>query len=247
MTTECHAKNYISDLDRMAYLEGEAGPEIVEHIESCAFCLQEVAALAAVDALLHDAAEREACPDMDILVQVAAGFQLADQAVENHIAQCEFCQADLQQLMAPAKPAVIDASASKSGKSSFGLDILAWGRNILTALDKPQPQMQLAFRGDSQQEQFFEADPFQLLIKKSRQSQAAPLWKIEGQLLKDGVPFAEENIFVQLIQENRHLSRHALDSFGMFEINDLSSKKYRLAIILPLELILIEEFNVNEP
>lgn len=246
MTIECHSKNYISDLDRMAYLEGEAEPEIVKHIENCAFCLQEVSALLAVDTLLHGAAEREECPDMDTLVQIAAGFWPADQPVESHVGHCQYCQADLQQLNMPIKPAAIDASKSKAGQFSFGLDIFAWGRKILTAMEKPQPRMQLAFRGDSQQEQFFEAGPFQLLIKKTLQSQTMLLWKIEGQLLKDGMPFAKESVFVQLIEEDKPLLRHPLDSFGMFEINDLSPAKYRLAIILPLELILVENFNLNE-
>ncbi len=240
MTMQCSATEKITDLDRLTYLENIAENHIVEHIESCQYCLQTVAEFLGTDLLIQDATDHQDCPTMDDLVQYTSSISPIAKQIKSHLSDCAICQADIQLIQAQVfeEDAQIKASPIQDMLQSFG-------KRILEAVERPFSQPQIAFRGDSKDEHLYEIAPYQLFLKKTNQLKDASLWQLKGQLMQDELPYVGENILVQLMEGDKMVADTHLDTFGMFEFNNLPATNYNINIILKTELVHIPNLEIT--
>ena len=239
MTIQCQAKNEITDIDRLAYLDHDAEQHVVQHIESCQYCLQAVADLLAIDIMIQDVADRQDCPNMDDLVQYSSGISSNEAQIQAHLSSCDACQADIHLIQVQISEVDTQPQASPIWPM-----LQSFGKRILEAVERPFAQPQLAFRGGHHDEYFFEVALYQLIIQKTKQLKGNPLWQLRGQLMKAELPFTEDNILVQILNKDKVIADTHLDMFGMFEFNNLPSDTYRINIMLKTELVFIQDFTI---
>jgi anti-sigma factor RsiW len=93
----CINPNEIEDGDLMAYLHGDAPPQVIEHIARCAFCAAQVEQLRMVDAQLLIAFYRDACPRPEVLADfVLNRLPAANRLrVAAHVRGCSACSEEV--------------------------------------------------------------------------------------------------------------------------------------------------------
>jgi hypothetical protein len=100
MISEFDDANNIREGDLLAYIEGEAPPELVRRIESSAVLMVQVTALREMAALFTRALFRAGCPDVDLLLQYEAGLLTGTEAetVSQHLATCPYCSQEADEI-----------------------------------------------------------------------------------------------------------------------------------------------------
>lgn len=95
--TRCISPSEIEEGDLIAYLHGDASPQVIEHIARCAFCAGQVEQLRVVDAQLLIAFYRDACPGPEVLADfVLNRLPAADRLrVAAHVRDCSACSEEV--------------------------------------------------------------------------------------------------------------------------------------------------------
>ncbi len=91
--TGCINPSQIEEGDLIAYLHGEAAPEVCEHIARCAYCADQVEQLRLVDAQLLAAFYRDDCPSPEVLADLVLDRLPAVERlrVAAHVRGCPAC------------------------------------------------------------------------------------------------------------------------------------------------------------
>ncbi len=94
---ECINPGEIETGDLMAYLHGDALPQVIEHVTHCVSCTEQVEQLRMVDAQLLVAFYRDACPTAEILAGFALDRLPATERlrVAAHIRDCSACSEEI--------------------------------------------------------------------------------------------------------------------------------------------------------
>ena len=95
--TRCINPNEIEEGDLVAYLHGDASPQVIEHVAHCAFCAGQVEQLRMVDAQLLAAFYRDACPTAEVLADFALNRLSATEKlrVAAHVRRCPGCSEEV--------------------------------------------------------------------------------------------------------------------------------------------------------
>lgn len=87
----------VTDMDLLAYLDGEAANEVVAHVQSCPGCRARVQTLAQTQHALQQRLHRASCPESDDLRDFH--FELLEphhqQAIAQHLTFCPYCTREL--------------------------------------------------------------------------------------------------------------------------------------------------------
>ncbi len=235
-TIKCIAPQELEEGDQIAYIDGEASPLVISHINQCPFCQQEVAILAHEVLLLTDAMFRPQCPDMDMLLLYSHSMisQGELQSIRRHVHTCLDCQTEMAALV---QPFFEDKIA----------DFLTTVRRKFHVALKPAPSpraAQLVFRGDSEQESY-SADKYQILLNKLPPIGTADFWQIEGQITCPEDPFIEWVGHVLLTLAGEEVAQAVLDEFGSFAFQNLQLSSYALYFVLPENTVMIDQIMVS--
>lgn len=246
MKLKCIQPDEIEDSDLVAYIDGEALPATIAHIEACAFCQQEVNQLLRVDLLLREAAYRENCPEPDELWLYTNGMLYSEkvQTLSLHIEECRYCQQDVQQLGtavfnydSPAQPA--DASAT-----SWLSSLRATGKEILQAIVQPPLQPGIVMRGEADESVVYRVGSFQVVLSKEAAAPAAESWQIEGQLINEEEPDALLNGTAIAWHGDEIVARTEVDEVGYFQFANLRSGQYNIYLELANILLSLPDLTI---
>ena len=87
----------IEEGDLIAYLHGDAAPQVTAHIARCTYCMEQVERLRMVDVQLLAAFYRDACPAAEVLADFALNRLPATEKlrVAAHVRGCAACQGEV--------------------------------------------------------------------------------------------------------------------------------------------------------
>jgi anti-sigma factor RsiW len=96
----CESPPELNDRRLMAFLDGEADPQVRVHLESCSFCREKVRRLANLQGRLAETLYRVACPPSERLGEYHLGMLDAGRAasIAQHLQECPLCRRELAQL-----------------------------------------------------------------------------------------------------------------------------------------------------
>lgn len=230
--------NDIQPEDLMAYLDGEASPEVTRHIESSPELQARVTALQAVDHLVHRALFRANCPVPELWLQYQAGFLSPQEKAQAaaHLARCPHCQAELAQITAVSLPDEVVPTWPERLQQA--------GKKIWEAFLLTTPPPVAVLRGDETAQQTYQAGDYQLVIRKTSPIAAENIWKVEGQLVNQAVPEQPPVGSVLLLENGAAVSQDTIDEFGYFALGNLKPGHYNLQIEFRSEFIWIENLPV---
>jgi hypothetical protein len=97
MTIKCTNPSEIAEGDLVAYLYGDASPDVAEHIANCPFCAEQVEQLRVVDAQLLTSFYRDTCPAAEALADFALNRLSAPEKlrVAAHVRNCADCSEEV--------------------------------------------------------------------------------------------------------------------------------------------------------
>jgi len=96
----CVSPPELDDRQLLAYLDGEADPQVASHLKQCPHCREKADALARLSARLTARLYRLTCPSPAELGEYHLGLLLGTQAgaISQHLAECPHCTRELTQL-----------------------------------------------------------------------------------------------------------------------------------------------------
>jgi anti-sigma factor RsiW len=99
---ECVAPGQVLPEDLLAYVNGDAGAVVVDHVARCAACTRRAAAYANLERTLRARMFRAECPAAQVLGDLAVGLLSPEEttSVRAHLARCPHCAGELAQLEA---------------------------------------------------------------------------------------------------------------------------------------------------
>ncbi len=96
----CVSPPELTDRQLLAYLDGEAGPEVAAHLEQCSYCRKKSQQLARLQNRLAARLHRLTCPSPMVLGEYHLGMLAPAQAlaVAQHLRECSHCAREVTQL-----------------------------------------------------------------------------------------------------------------------------------------------------
>ncbi len=96
----CESPPELDDRRLMAYLDGEADPQVLAHLQRCSFCREKAKRLARVQGQLTARLYRAACPPSEQVGEYHLGLLDAGRAavIATHLEECPLCRRELAQL-----------------------------------------------------------------------------------------------------------------------------------------------------
>ena len=229
----CEFPPELDDSALLAYLDGEAGRQVVAHLERCPHCRERATRLARLQGRLTAELYRLACPSTVELGEYHLGVLPPEQAeaVAHHVAECPHCSRELAQLegylaeLAPAlEPGPLERAREQirvliarlldrnSGRGPFG-----------------QPATVPAYaglRGDEKESHLYQAGDVRIAIEfeddPEQQDRKILLGLVMGMDL--------EGTRVYLWQADRLIQMTSLDDAGNFFCTGLIGGDYELIL-----------------
>lgn len=242
MTLVCINPKELEEGDLLAYVDGEAAPQVRQHIADCAFCQAEVAALQQAAARLTEALYREECPDVDALLAYDMGLVSAGERrrLERHVRDCSYCRVELTELAVPMPPTAVSTRVAHQVTQ-----LKEMGKRMLTAVLQPMPlQPALALRGTGETRHVYQVDDFQIILVKTAPIAIEKLWPVEGQLLSLSDPYRLFNGRVVVHKEGTAVRETPIDELGYFNLDRLPPGLYTVELDLQETTLQISAFPI---
>lgn len=239
----CVLPPQLTDAALLSYLDGEADPEVVQHLDRCPACRQRADELFNYVDLLTARLFRATCPPSLELGEYHMGLLPAADAgrVRAHVDECPHCTADLaviaDYMAQPDLAPALDLLGPIKERAQVLVARLVSGGRALGALGTPGPVFAPALagvRGGEAGPLIFEAEEIQIAIELQAgpqpTSQVSLLGLIQGPDDFSGAP-------VRVWRDDDLIAAESVDEVGNFVIDGLESGQYALTIgKAPLEI-----------
>lgn len=212
------------------YLDGEADPDVMRHVEQCADCAATVVQLRQTSSRLLASLFRVACPPSLQLGEYAIGLLPAGETavLETHLASCPHCAAELQQLDAfMAQPDPLVESARRQPTAERVQVLIARLVSGLASLG--QPAMTPAFaalRGAVEGPLTYEAGAYRAVIEIDGDLDRPDRYAVTGLMVGPAV----DGVSVELWQGGQRVATSVVDAYGNFELLRLEPGDYDLIL-----------------
>jgi hypothetical protein len=218
----------IDDEQLLAYLDGQADPEVVTQIERTEIYLKRAQALARVQNRLVAQLYRLECPETIELGEYHLGMLSREQtrAIEQHLRVCPHCSreiAELREQLAEEQPgenstllARIDVLVARLVSSAAGASGFEHAGKVPA----------LGVRGKNEETYIYEADGFQVVIDIQEDGEH-PGHKV---LLGLITGTAANQFEIDLIRDGEIVANSHVDDLGNFIIPGISPGEYQLNI-----------------
>jgi anti-sigma factor RsiW len=238
----------LTDRDLLAYLDGEADPQVAEHLERCPHCRQRAARLAHLQGHLTAQLYRLVCPPPQELGEYHLGLLAADRAaaVAYHLAECPHCTreiAQLQDYLADLSPAL---DLSQVERVVGRVRVLV--ARLLAAGDEAgwpgQPSLAPALpglRGAEAGPLIYQADGLQVLIQIQEDVQQPGRKTILGLVTGLDNPHQLE---VHVWQAGQRIATAPVDELGNFALSNVTPGSYELILSGPEVEIHIQALDI---
>ncbi len=237
----------LGDAQLLAYLDGEADSEVVEHVGQCAQCRERASQLALLQGRLASRLYRLACPSSTDLGEYHLGLLGQEQAgaVALHLAECPHCSrevAQLQTYLAELAPDVALGALEQVKIVIAELVRRVPGPGQLPTL-APAPAF-AGLRGDEEGGPLvYQAEEYQLVVEIEHDDERQEFLGLLG-LVAGGEPSGLE---ARLWQDDRLVAEVAVDELGNFTISNLAPGDYQLMLSGREVEIQIPELKIGDP
>lgn len=241
---KCIAPGSTTPEDLLAFVEREAPPSIVSHVDRCPACATEARRYASLQNHLRRRLFRVVCPPPQALGDYHLGLLDPDERYEvaQHLADCPRCAAELRTLR------VYLADNSPIGATAGIERAVGALRRVAASLVSPGPNLAYAgLRGGPAESQTFRAGDVAISIGVSPTSRRGRS-TVSGLITRDEQPsslFADRD--VRLLVENRVVETARVDDLGNFDLENVIPGAYTLEIDLDDALVTIEDLKVEVP
>ncbi|PDW02135.1 hypothetical protein CJ255_15595 [Candidatus Viridilinea mediisalina] len=223
----------------LAYLEGEASPQIAAHLAHCSACRQAAVALRDTQVHIELLTLRAACPPVEALLGYQEALLAPAEAavLATHLDHCAHCRAELAELT---------AASQERETLSLAERLIMMGRQLREAIRMPDPPHvpALAVRGAQPTHLLlYHAAPFQIVIAASPIT-GGTYWQIQGTLASGDDPIPQPAL-VSIFSAGQMQSEDQIDEFGYFHFDALLSGMYQLHIQLPALSIIIADMTIS--
>ncbi len=209
----------------VAYIDGNASPEVAGHIQGCPTCSSDANDLQRAQARLRQALQRFDCPDAHRLGEYELGFASPKERVEiaSHVLECTYCSDELQMLREFLR---VEPPLRES--------VVAQVRRVFATLLTPSPSLGLAgVRGTDTELRQYQADGARVSIGRGPEP---------GSLIGLLVPAQPGE--ARLTSHGGQVQAAEVDELGNFEFEDVPGGGYQLEIELPDEIIVVDSLQV---
>ena len=89
----CSHPPALSNVALLAVIDNEADTDVINHLDSCAFCSERAASFAELQQFLRAQLYRLFCPSSDLLIDYQQGLLRGEQrsAIAQHLSTCPHC------------------------------------------------------------------------------------------------------------------------------------------------------------
>jgi anti-sigma factor RsiW len=234
----------LEDGQLLAYLDGEAGPEVAAHVEHCPECRERARRLASLQASLTAGLYRHACPSSTDLGEYHLGLLSRDRQADMacHLAQCPHCSRELAQLEAYLADVGPDIEISAVEQVMTVIARLIRDAQASWQLPGLAPAPAFAgLRGEGSGPLIYQAGEVQIAIEfqqdPAERDRSTLLGLVTG---ADPVDFQ-----ARLWQENELVASGPVDELGNLNLSGLAAGRYTLVLSGPEVEIRIEELEVG--
>ena len=234
----CVDAREISADDMVAYIHGEAPPEIAGHLERCAACRDEAGRYARLNGVLQSALFRRACPETIVLGEYALDI-LSDadrQQVAAHLVECPHCLEESRGFT-PFRAEVDTPSLPNP--------IGCLRRLLARALPAPAPEV-VGLRGTSNDEStVYAAGDVRLTLSVQGTGPGGRGRVIAGMIEGfDEGSAADGGLRAELFAGGTVQHAEEIDDLGFFMLTNVPAGTYRIEVTLPDAVIVVDPFPV---
>ena len=230
------------DGELLAYVDGEAGPDLVAHIDRCPHCRQRAARLARLQNRLTAGLYRMACPTTEELGEYHLGALSPDRAaaVARHLTECPHCTRELAQLQEYLGELASELEFSPLERVRVLVAQLVFGEQGVPGVGRPAPAY-AGVRGEEEGPLLYHADDAQIALE-----------------VQDDAGQRDRKLLLGLVTglETRQLEAHLwrgdepiitvpVDELGNFVIAGLVPGRYELILSGPAVEIHIQDLDVG--
>ncbi|MGB0386334.1 MAG: anti-sigma factor family protein [Ardenticatenaceae bacterium] len=232
----------IKEGDLLAHLDGISSKRVASHLEQCAACREEMAALQTIDKTFKQVLRRISCPKPQMLLLYETNLlpKPKQRKIAKHVADCPHCQREVSQLTRVP----FDKPLSTVERW------VQMGKKILEALLLPPPALAIV-RGDQAgkdavyqdgESAVYQAGDYQIMLATNSPFVPANIWEIEGHIINLHDQFVPYDGHVCLQKNTKNIATDKIDEFGYFILENVSPGEYTLQIDLPTTIIPIKKF-----
>ncbi len=243
----CIAPPELDDLDILAYLDGEAGPQVAEHLAACPYCRGRAERLYRAERRLTAGLYRTTCPSPFELGEYRLGALSRERAraVGRHLATCPHCTREVAELesflddLVPLEP----VSALEEIKQRVKVLVATLAGELKGPDLWSSPSLAPAYagvRGEEQAPVVYEADGMQIVIEAQPDAEQEDRLTVLGLV----VGLNPEDVTARLAAGDQAIAAVSLDEAGNFVIPGVVPGHYRLVLAGPEVEVHIEDLQV---
>lgn len=232
----------------LAYIDGEAGPEVQRHVEQCSHCQQRARQLAALQHRLTARLYRALCPTPHELGEHHLGILPPAQAeaVARHLADCPHCTREVDQLaeyLGKLAPSVETSLLERvrEGVRVLVARLVSGGPEIPSVGQPALAPVYAGIRGEEREPCLYQANGIQVVIGIQADTEQPGSKAILG--LVTGLDPSE--VKAHLWRANRLVTTVPVDELGNFVISGLAPGSYELFLSGPEIEIHIQDLEIG--
>lgn len=236
----------LSDIELLAYLEGEAPQDVITHLEGCPYCSHRLKDLAGEQLLLKTRLFRSTCPSPLELgeYQLDKLPQQERVAIARHIRDCAYCRAEVRQLETYLKDLAFAQDAPDTSPTNPVRILVA--RLLSGGGARPVQQPALAplwagVRGSETEARIYQVDDILITIDIQEDPRDPTRKVLMGLII--GVELIEME--AHLWQQDQHIRNAAVEEGGNFIFPGVEPGRYELSIRGRDIVINIQELQIS--
>ncbi len=235
----CSSPEAVTTDEIVAYVDGDAPPRVVEHIESCPSCKAEARRYARTQARLKAALHRFDCPSPQALGEYNLGLVSVEDRtrIAAHVLECPACADELGTLRA----FLSDRAAKPEARG-----VIAGLRRIVATLATPSPTGAWAgLRGSAMGPSLTYLTEDLTISLNAVEGERPSLWSLLGLVVDpDGATLAAGGE-AHLFGPSGESLAATVDELGNFAFASLRSGRYRLEVSLADRVVVLEDVPID--
>jgi hypothetical protein len=244
----CVLPQELDDRELLAYLDGEAGHQVVAHLEQCPHCRERAEQLAQLQGRMTAELYRIMCPSTMELGEYHLGLLPGDQSatVTRHLTECPHCSGEVAQLkgyLGELAPELEFSLMERVREQARVLIAHLVGESAGTrpsGLPLPAPAF-VGTRGQEEGPYLYEAEDVQIAIEIQEDAERPDRKALLG-LVIGADP---GGMTAQLWQAEQMRATVTVDSLGNFAIAQLEPGEYQLILSSPQMEIHIQPVRIG--
>ena len=236
----------LEDSQLLAYLDGEADPEVTEHVAQCEACRGRAGELALLQDRLTAGLYRSTCPSSTELGEYQMGLLPRAEAVtiSGHVEDCPHCTRELVQLRAYLADLAPDVERGALEQVKILIAELVRGVQGLGEMPVLAPAPTVAgLRGDAQGPLVYQAGAYQISVETMRDGEKQDRFALIA--LVSGPETV--GLEARLLGSDGQEATAPVDELGNLYFSGLTPGPYELNLCGPHVEIQIPRISVGEP